>query len=82
MTTEVPQEQEKLSISMNFTAYGTSDLPPIVWESEEDPGSFVVGTVSSKEAIVTIRLTVSEGATLTIPEEVPLKIERVKKYPV
>ena len=76
MTTEASQEQGKLSISMNFTAYGTSDLPPIVWESEEDPGSFVVGTVSSKEAIVTIRLTVSEGATLTIPEEVPLKIEK------
>ena len=76
MTTEASQEQGKLSISMNFTAYGTSDLPPIVWESEEDPGSFVVGTVSSKEAIVTIRLTVSEGATLTIPKEVPLKIEK------
>lgn len=61
---------------MSFTAYGTSKLPPIVQESEEDPGSFVVGTVSSKEAIVTIRLTVSEGATLTIPKEVPLKIEK------
>ena len=76
MTTEAPQEQEKPSISMNFTAYGTSDLPPIMWESDQDPGSFVVGTVSSKEAIVTIRLTVSEGATLTIPKEVPLKIEK------
>lgn len=76
MTTEASQEQEKTSISMKFTAYGTSDLPPIVRESEEDPGSFVVGTVSSKEAIVTIRLTVSEGATLTIPKEVPLKIEK------
>ncbi len=76
MTTEAPQEQEKPSISMNFTAYGTSDLPPIMWESDQDPGSFVVGTVSSKEAIATIRLTVSEGATLTIPKEVPLKIEK------
>ena len=74
MTTEAKQEQEKPITSMNFTAYGTSNLPPIVRESYQDPGKFVVGTVDSKEAIAKIRLTVPEGATLTIPESVTLEI--------
>ena len=74
MTTEATQEQEKPIISMNFTAYGTSNLPPNVWESDQDPGKFVVGTVDSKEAIAKIRLTVQKGATLTIPKGVTLEI--------
>ena len=74
MTTEAKQEQGKPITSMNFTAYGTSNLPPIVRESYQDPGKFVVGTVDSKEAIAKIRLTVPEGATLTIPESVTLEI--------
>ena len=74
MTTEATQEQEKPIISMNFTAYGTSNLPPIVRESYRDPGKFVVGTVDSKEAIAKIRLTVPEGATLTIPGNMTLEI--------
>lgn len=74
MTTEATQEQEKPIISMNFTAYGTSNLPPNVWESDQDPGKFVVGTVDSKEAIAKIRLTVPKGATLTIPGNMTLEI--------
>ena len=79
MTTEAPQGQEKPIISMNFTAYGTSNLPPIVRESDQDPGKFVVGTVDSKEAIAKIRLTVPKGATLTIPEDVPLEISDLSR---
>lgn len=79
MTTEATQEQEKPIISMNFTAYGTSNLPPNVWESDQDPGKFVVGTVDSKEAIAKIRLTVPKGATLTVPEDVPLEISDLSR---
>ena len=79
MTTEATQEQEKPIISMNFTAYGTSNLPPIVRESYRDPSKFVVGTVDSKEAIAKIRLTVPEGATLTIPGNMTLEISDLSR---
>ncbi|MBU5433934.1 hypothetical protein, partial [Intestinimonas sp. MSJ-38] len=56
--------------TLDFTAYGNSELPPIM------PGGdkFVVGAVSSTKVDMLVSLTVQKGATLTIPKSVTLKI--------
>ena len=57
------------TISLDFTAYGNSVLPQL-----SDDGKFVVGYMSLGSAQIPVSLTVSPGATLTIPEDVTLKI--------
>mgnify|MGYP000189618148 FL=1 len=56
--------------SLDFTAYGNSELPPIM------PGGdkFVVGAVSNDKVNMLVSLTVQKGATLTIPENMTLEI--------
>ena len=56
--------------SLDFTAYGNSELPPIM------PGGdkFVVGAVSNDKVNMLVSLTVQKGATLTIPKGVTLEI--------
>ena len=56
--------------TLDFTAYGNSELPPIMPGGDE----FVVGAVSSTKVNMLVSLTVQKGATLTIPKSVTLKI--------
>ena len=61
---------ENPTASLDFTAYGNSELPPIM------PGGdkFVVGAVSNDKVNMLVSLTVQKGATLTIPKGVTLEI--------
>ena len=60
---------ENPTTSFDFTAYGNSDLPTIPGKDK-----FVVGDVSESGQKTSVSLTVQQGATLTIPESVPLEI--------
>ena len=60
---------ENPTTSFDFTAYGNSDLPTIPGKDK-----FVVGDVSESGQKTSVSLTVQQGATLTIPEGVPLEI--------
>ena len=57
------------TMSLDFTAYGNSVLP-----QPSNDGKFVVGAVSNAPVNMLVSLTVSPGATLTIPENMTLKI--------
>ena len=61
---------ENPTASLDFTAYGNSELPPIM------PGGdkFVVGAVSNDKVNMLVSLTVQKGVTLTIPKGVTLEI--------
>ena len=58
--------------SFDFTAYGNSVLPPL--PLMPDTNKFVVGDVSESDRKMSVRLTVQNGATLTIPGDVTLEI--------
>ena len=58
--------------SFDFTAYGNSVLPPL--PLMPDTNKFVVGDVSESGRKMSVRLTVQNGATLTIPGDVTLEI--------
>ena len=71
--------QENPTMSLDFTAYGrNSVLPPIV-SGNTATGKFVVGAVSDNKMTMLVSLTVQNGATLTIPENVTLEISD-RKY--
>ena len=58
--------------SFDFTAYGNSVLPPL--PLMPDTNKFVVGDVSESGRKMSVRLTVQNGATLTIPGNMTLEI--------
>ena len=61
---------ENPTASLDFTAYGNSELPPIM----PGEGKFVVGEWSFSGRQMLVSLTVQKGATLTIPKGVTLEI--------
>ena len=63
---------ETPTTSLDFTAYGNSVLPPL--PLMPDTNKFVVGDVSESGRKMSVRLTVQNGATLTIPGDVTLEI--------
>ena len=68
--------QENPDISLDFTAYGNSELP-----QPSNDGKFVVGAVSNPnlQLNMVVSLTVSPGATLTIPENMTLEISDLSR---